>query len=66
MILATLHVPKEVDYALNKCMGGRNIDTEIIAISIRDFQQHNACECDHCVEVVRYTDYATTDVGVAE
>ena len=66
MILATVHVPKEIDHTLNKCMGGRNIDTEIVAISIRDFEQHDACECDHGVEVVRYTDYATTNVGVPE
>jgi hypothetical protein len=38
MILSTLHVSEEFDNALDKCMGVYNIDTEIVAIPICDFE----------------------------
>jgi hypothetical protein len=38
MILATIQAPKEINNTLNKCMGTRNIDAEIIPIPIRDFE----------------------------
>ena len=66
MILTALQMPEKINHALDECMSGCHIDAEVVTISIRDFEEDDACEGNHCVEVMRDSDYATPNVGVAQ